>query len=274
MSPTTVAALIDQLDLERIGPTTFRGRTGDPITGPYARLFGGLIAAQSLRAAQASVPDDRHAHSLHGYFLAPGRTGDPVELDVDPLRDGRSFNTRRVVVRQHDQPIFTLVVSFHRDEAGEEFQVDAPDAPDPDAPGERWVPGYPPAEVFEFRDVPLPPPDAQGPDPATMRFWARTVEPLPDDRGLHLCVLAYLSDLSGLTASARAIGLDWTSMQAASLDHTVHFHRPLRLDRWVLVDMRPVSNSGNRGLVRNTIHDRDGVLGASVTQEALVRKVR
>jgi acyl-CoA thioesterase-2 len=270
MTSPPVAALIDQLDLERIGPTTFLGRTGDPLGGPYARLFGGLIAAQSLRAAQASVPADRHAHSLHGYFLAPGKTGDPVELDVDPLRDGRSFNTRRVVVRQGDQPIFTLVVSFHRDEPGREFQVDAPDAPDPDT-GTPWIPGYPPAEVFEFREVPLA--DDRGPDPATMRFWARTRAPLPDDRGLHLCVLAYLSDLSGLTASARAIGLEWGAMQAASLDHTVHFHRPLRLDRWVLVDMRPVSNSGSRGLVRNTIHDREGVLGASVTQEALVREI-
>ncbi len=274
MSMSPVAALIDQLDLERIGPTTFRGRTGDPPADPHARLFGGLIAAQSLRAAQASVPGDRHAHSLHGYFLAPGRTGDPVELEVDPLRDGRSFHTRRVVVRQHDQPIFTLIASFHRDEDGREFQIDPPDAPDPATPGSEWVPGYPRGDVFECRDVPLPSTHAQGPEPATMRYWARTVEPLPDDRGLHMCVLTYLSDLSGLTASARAVGLDWTSMRATSLDHTVHFLRPLRLDHWVLVDMRPVSNSGSRGLVRNAIYDRDGVLGASVAQEGLVREIR
>jgi len=213
---------------------------------------------------------------MHGYFLAPGKAGEALTLDVTKLRDGRAFSTRHVVARQGDEPIFTLTASFQREEAGAQYQVAAAEVPEPDSPDADWAdrphPDYPPAAAFEFRDVHVPPLPRQGPRPAVKRWWARTVEPLPDDLGLHACILTYLSDLNALTAIAATIGVEWDEpRRTASLDHSVHFHRPIRLDDWVLVEMCPVSNGGNRGLVRNTMHSRSGVLGASVSQEGLVR---
>lgn len=277
MPASPVADLLDQLQLEAEGPTTFRARSGGPAEGAaYFRMFGGLVAAQALRAGQMTVRPGLHANSLHGYFMAEGQLDTDVVLEVDALRDGRSFSTRSVVARQNGRAIFSLLASFHTVEEGGEYQIPASDVPDPDDTGVTWqdrpYPHYPPAAVFEFRDIPMPPIDSQGPRPSVARWWARTVEPLPDDRDLHTCVLTYLSDLHGLTAIAVPLGIPWREKrQTASLDHSVHFHRPIRMDDWVLVEMSPVSNSGNRGLVRNTIHARDGALGASVSQEGLLR---
>jgi acyl-CoA thioesterase-2 len=271
-----VADLLDQLQLEAAGPTTFRAQTGGPGEGSHFRMFGGLVAAQALRAGQLTVRPGFHANSLHGYFIAEGKLGEELVLEVDALRDGRSFSTRSVVARQDGRAIFSLLASFHADEVGGEYQVAASDVPDPEDASATWSdrphPDYPPAAVFEFRDVPVPPLDSQGSRPSAARWWARTVEPLPDDRDLHTCVLTYLSDLHGLTSIAIPLGVPWNERrQTASLDHSVHFHRPIRMDEWVLVEMCPVSNSGNRGLIRNTIHARDGGLGASVSQEGLLR---
>lgn len=279
MPASPVADLLDQLELEADGPTTFRARTGGPRQGGYSRMFGGLVAAQALRAGQATVRPGFHANSLHGYFMAEGEPGEELVLEVDPLRDGRSFSTRGVVARQNGRAIFSLLASFHTDEKGGEYQITAAEVPAPEDPDATWTdrphPDYPPAAVFEFRDIPVPAMESQGPRPVVARWWARTVEPLPDDRDLHTCVLTYLSDLHGLTAIAIPLGVPWHERrQTASLDHSVHFHRPIRMDDWVLVEMSPVSNSGNRGLVRNTIHARDGVLGASVSQEGLLRLSR
>jgi acyl-CoA thioesterase-2 len=274
-----VANLLDQLQLESVGPATFHARTGGPGEGGYFRMFGGLVAAQSLRAAQLTVSPGLHANSLHGYFIAEGKLDQELVLEVDALRDGRSFSTRSVVARQNGRAIFSLLASFHVDEDGDEYQIAPSEVPDPDDTTTAWSqrphPDYPPAAVFEFRDIPVPPLADQGARPAAARWWARTVEPLPDDRDLHTCVLTYLSDLHGLTAIAIAVGVPWHERrQTASLDHSVHFHRPIRLDDWVLVEMCPISNSGNRGLVRNTIHARNGTLGASVSQEGLLRLQR
>jgi acyl-CoA thioesterase-2 len=272
-----VADLLDQLRLEPTGPTTFRARTGGPAEGDaYFRMFGGLVAAQALRAAQLTVRPGFHANSLHGYFIAEGRLDEELVLEVEALRDGRSFSTRGVTARQNGRAIFSLLASFHTGEEGGEYQIAASTVPGPDDPDAVWTdrphPGYPPAAVFEFRDIPVAPLETQGPRPSAARWWARTVEPLPDDRDLHTCVLTYLSDLHGLTAIAVPLGIGWQQRrQTASLDHSVHFHRPIRMDEWVLVEMCPVSNSGNRGLVRNTIHAHDGTLGASVSQEGLLR---
>ena len=277
MPASPVADLIDQLQLEAIDPTTFRARTGGPPEGAtYFRMFGGLVAAQALRAGQMTVRPGFHANSLHGYFIAEGKLDTELVLEVEPLRDGRSFSTRSVTARQNGRAIFSLLASFHTDEQGGEYQLPPAEVPEPDDTGATWTdrphPDYPPAAVFEFRDIPVPPLESQGPRPSVARWWARTVEPLPDDRDLHTCVLTYLSDLHGLTSIAIPLGVPWNERrQTASLDHSVHFHRPIRMDDWVLVEMCPVSNSGNRGLVRNTIHARDGVLGASVSQEGLLR---
>lgn len=276
MPERPVAALLDQLELEPVGGSTFRTRPGEPGSGWYRYLFGGLIAAQSLRAAQLTVREGHSAHSLHGYFLAAGRAGEPLTLDVSRLRDGRAFSTRHVIARQDGEAIFSLTASFHREEHGAQFQLPVAEVPDPDSPGTDWAdrphPDHPPTAVFEFRDVRVPPLPDQGPRPVATQWWARTVETLPHDPDLHTCVLTYLSDVNALTAIAAAIGVGWDEpRRTASLDHSVHFHRPIRMDDWVLVEMCPVSNCGNRGLVRNTIHTRSGVLGASVSQEGLIR---
>jgi acyl-CoA thioesterase-2 len=271
-----VTDLLEQLQLETTGSTTYRAHTAGPQEGSYYRLFGGLVAAQALRAGQLTVRPGFHANSLHGYFIAEGKPGEDVVLEVDTLRDGRSFSTRSVVARQDGRAIFSLLASFHADEEGGEYQLTRADVPDPDDAGATWSdrphPDYPPAAVFEFRDIPVRPLKSQGDHPIAARWWARTIAPLPDDRDLHTCVLTYLSDLHGLTAIAIGLGVPWNERrQTASLDHSVHFHRPIRMDDWVLVEMCPVSNSGNRGFVRNTIHAPDGLLGASVAQEGLLR---
>lgn len=214
-----------------------------------------------------------------GYFLAPGKAGEVLTLEVTRLRDGRAFSTRQIVARQHDDAVFSLTASFQREETGAQYQIAAAEVPTPDSPEADWAnrphPGFPPTAFFEFRDVHVPRLEQQGPRPAVKRWWARTVESLPDDAALHACVLTYLSDLNALTAIAAAIGVVWDEpRRTASLDHSVHFHRPIRMDDWVLVEMCPVSNSGNRGLVRNTMHSRSGVLGASVAQEGLIRMSR
>jgi acyl-CoA thioesterase-2 len=238
-----------------------------------------LIAAQALRAAQLTVREGQRVHSLHGYFVAGGKAGEALALDVAELRNGSAFSIRHVIVRQRDEVLFSMTASFQREETGAQYQIAAAEVPDPDTPEAAWAPrphpDFPPASYFEFRDIHVPPAVQQGTRPAVTRWWARTAEPLPDDPDLHACVLAYLSDVNALTAIAAAIGIEWDRpRRTASLDHSVHFHRPIRLDDWVLVEMCPVSNGGNRGLVRNTMHSRSGVLGASVSQEGLIRIAR
>jgi acyl-CoA thioesterase-2 len=276
MTARAPVTLLDQLDLEALGDTTFRSRTGGPGTGWYRYLYGGLVAAQSLRAAQLTVRPEHHVHSLHGYFLAAGKAGDAITLNVTTLRDGHAFSARHVIAEQGGEMIFGMSASFHREETGAQFQIQAAEVPEPDSGSAEWAdrphPDFPPASAFEFRDVRVPPLAEQGSRPAVTRWWARSVEQLPDDRDLHACVLTYLSDLNALTAIAAAIGVGWDEpRRTASLDHCVHFHRPIRMDDWVLVEMCPVSNGGNRGLVRNTMHSRSWVLGASVSQEGLLR---
>lgn len=279
MPARPISELLDQFELESTGDNNFRALTGEHGTGWYRYLFGGLIAAQSLRAAQLTAPEGHHVHSMHGYFLAEGTAGDPLTLDVTKLRDGRAFSTRHVVARQGGEVIFSMTASFQREESGAQYQIAATEVPDPDSRDTGWAarphPEFPPAAFFEFRDIRVPPMERQGPRPAAKRWWARTVGTLPDDPDVHACILTYLSDLNALTAIAAAIGVEWDEpRRTASLDHAVHFHRPIRMDDWVLVEMCPVSNGGNRGLVRNTMHSRSGVLGASVSQEGLIRVPR
>lgn len=263
--------LLELLDLEQLDRDLFRGHNIEhELDG---RLFGGLIAAQALRAAQRSVDADHSVHSLHSYFMRAGRQGVPVILHADRIRDGRSFTTRRVVAAQHGEAIFTLAASFQRPELGPEYAISpAADAPVPEEAVHQPTPfdeyhGRAALQVIE-----LMPYDA-GPDSAgsTRRAWVRTDGLLPDDPALQACVLAYMSDFAAVFASAKAIPVDPANIMTASLDHALWFHRPIRLDDWVLVDQRPISNSNSRGLVVGSIHSRDGVLGASLAQEALVR---
>ena len=198
-------------------------------------------------------------------------------MHVDRIRDGRSFTTRRVVAVQDGEVIFNLSASFHRDEPGGEYQVGLPEGvPDPDddedwyrSPLSRFTDLMP----LELRELPLVEADEHGHYESTRRVWLRTRGPLPDDRALHACVLTFASDMGAVFAAAIPVGGGPDSIMAASLDHAVWFHRPVRLDEWVLFDLHPVSNAGSRGLVVGTFHSRDGALAASVAQEALVRRL-
>lgn len=272
-------------DLERTGEDAFRA--ANPQRGPWTRVFGGQVAAQAVRAAQLTVPEDRAIHSLHAYFLRPGRVGEPIDLRVERPRDGRSFTTRYVAAVQRDEVIFDAIASFHVAEEGPEHQVPiALDVPSPErSPSPELPPEFRRGRMrsmmpFDMRELGPQPPDA-GPYRSTRRVWFRTAGALPDDPALHACVLAFASDM-GVVMAARAPVSDedmWSPVtwgdrfMTASLDHSVWFHRPIRADEWVLMDLRTISNSGARGLAMGTMHTREGVLGVSIAQEALIRPI-
>ena len=276
VEPPTVDRLLALLEVERLDRDLFRAAV--PVQTHTGRLFGGQVAAQALRAATHTVDVEHNPHSLHGYFLRPGDPQRPVLLHVDRIRDGRSFTTRTVVAVQEGEAIFELTASFHRDEPAGEYQVALPEGiPDPEgafACHEPPISRFSMASPFEMREIPNPPADGHGLLVSTRRVWLRTRGALPDDRALHACVITFVSDMGAVYAAALAVGGGIGITMGASLDHAVWFHRPIRPDGWMLFDLRPVSNSGSRGLVHGTMHTRDGVLGASVTQEALIRPVR
>jgi acyl-CoA thioesterase-2 len=235
-----------------------------------------------------TVPEDRVAHSIHAYFLRPGDVRRPIVYDVDRIRDGGSFTTRRVVALQKGQPIFNLAASFQVPEPGFDHADEMPDAPDPDALQseqallaaqldrlprvlrERALTERP----LEMRPVnPSPNPLAPAPQPARKMVWLRAVSRLPDDPALHTALLAYASDWSLLTTALLPHGVTWLTpgMQVASIDHVMWFHRPVRMDEWVLHVIDSPSAQGARGLVRGRIFTRDGRLVASTAQEGLMR---
>ena len=261
-----VAELLRVLDLEELDRDIFRGVNppGDP---RRSRLFGGQVAAQAARAASLTVPADRSLHSLHGYFLRAGQADRPTILHVDRDRDGRSFSARHVAARQDGKVIMSLLVSFHVDEDGHEFQTPSvvatvpppEELPEPDAtPNHR--------AIFDLRMLGVGPTrGAYGRSPH--RYWARARAELPDDRLLHACVLTYLSDIG--TGLAKLD--DERPRGGPSLDHAVWFHRPARMDDWVLVDLVPAAAAGGRGFYTGTVHDRHGRLLATIAQEHVSR---
>jgi acyl-CoA thioesterase-2 len=259
--------LVEMLALERLDRDLFRGH--NPTSARHGRLFGGHVAAQALRAAAYTDDSDHFPHSLHGYFLRPGRLELPSTLQVHRIRDGRSFTTRRVVVVQDGEAIFSLAASFHRDEPGGDYQVPQPlgvPAPDEVAARDDGDGGH--LSPFDVREV-LDETATHG--RSTRQIWVRTRGALDDDRTLHASVLTYLSDMGAVGAARRSLRLYHRRGLGASLDHAVWFHRPVRTDQWLLFDMQPVSASGARALVVGTLHDGAGVLGASMAQEVLVR---
>jgi acyl-CoA thioesterase II len=264
---TRPETLIDILDLERIEEDIFRGRS--PEAGPQ-RVFGGQVAGQALVAAGRTVPAERAVHSLHAYFIRPGDPVVPIVYTVDRTRDGRSFSTRRVTAIQHGEVIFTLSASFHRPETGLEHQVPMPDAPDPEGLPDRWSRPWP----VEIRYAGEPPwaRDGRPAEPRSM-VWIRVRGPLPDDPLVHVCAVAYASDMSLLDSVLLAHGLTWDAegLSAASLDHAMWFHWPFRADEWLLYVQESPAASGARGLAQGRIFRRDGRLVASVVQEGLIR---
>ena len=258
------------LDLEQIERDVFRAPNPGAEGG---RLFGGQVASQALRAAQLTVEAEHHAHSVHSFFLRPGRYGVPILLRVDRIRDGRSFSTRRVVAWQKGEAIFNLDASFHGVEAGPEFALPSPsETPRPDEieRADRWGSHHDP---IDSRKVDL------GDAPAR-RVWFKAVQPLPDDPATHACVITYATDMGPMGAVRRAYAsvsdgeLGFGGMMGASLDHVLWFHRPARADEWLLYDIEAVATSGARGLARGTLHTADGALVASVAQEVLLRTAK
>jgi acyl-CoA thioesterase-2 len=276
--------VIDLLDLEQIEVNIFRGES--PEGERRQRVFGGQVAGQALVAAGRTVPADRPVHSLHAYFIRPGDPTVPLVYVVEPVRDGRSFTTRRVTAIQHGKTIFTLSASFHRSEPGFEHADAMPEVPGPDEvepTAERLRRLYGPAadeytwpNPIDIRHVgPLTAEASREPSLITSRnvVWLRADGELPDDPLLHVCLMTYASDMTLLDTVLLAHGTSWSDglITGASLDHAMWFHRPFRADRWLLyVQDSPVA-SGARGLARGEVFTRDGELVVSVVQEGLLR---
>jgi acyl-CoA thioesterase II len=277
--------LIATLDLEKLEENLFRGTS--PQVG-WQRVFGGQVIAQALVAAQRTVVESRFVHSLHAYFMRPGDPSIPIVYEVDRIRDGGSFTTRRVVAVQHGKAIFSLSASFQEDEDGFEHQQAIPPVPTPEELGgegdivSRYVENAPEAirrywlrpRPIEF--CPAYPEDyfnRQQLEPL-QNVWVRTTGPSPDDRRLRAAILAYLSDMTLLDTSLYAHGTSVfdSRLQVASLDHAMWFHRDFSLDDWLLYVQDSPSASGARGMTRGSLYDRQGVLIASVAQEGLIRK--
>ncbi len=274
--------LVGLLDLERIEVDIFRGRQPNDAV---QRVFGGQVAGQALVAAGRTVPTDRPVHSLHAYFLRPGDPSIPIVYEVDRIRDGRSFTTRRVVAIQHGKPIFNLSASFALAESGLEHQLPMPAVPPPDglptfaeriAPfGARLGPISRLPRPIDLRYVEDPPwvSRADGPREPRQQVWLRTDGDLPDDPLVHVCALTYASDMTLLDSVLAAHGLAWRldDVIGASLDHAMWFHRPFRADEWLLYDSESPSAAGSRGLAAGRIFTADGRHVVSVVQEGLIR---
>jgi acyl-CoA thioesterase-2 len=273
-----VDRLVSLLEPERLDQDTFGAATGSG-TG---RLFGGLVAAQAVVAAGRTVAEGS-LHSLHAYFLRPGKQGTPVRLQVDRIRDGRTFTTRRVVVEQSGESIFNLSASFTRPESGISHQDPMPEAPDPE--------GVPDWEEVRARilgdpdkrrtgqpvEIRVCDPDSADPSvrlPAYKRMWMRPSGTIPDDPLLHAAVLVYASDRTLVSTIGRPHGLTWGRRVAASLDHALWLHRTPRFDDWILYVTRSPAAHAARGVVFGAMYARDGTRVASVAQEGLVRVPR
>jgi acyl-CoA thioesterase-2 len=260
----------EPLDLSRVfelephGPDTFLGES-PPY--PWGRIYGGLVVAQGLWAATQTVKPEHGVHSLHAYFILGGDPAEPVRYEVDRIRNGRSFTTRRVVARQSGGAILSLACSFQREEGGTNTQSATLSAeiPRPQDLAAHWDAGA------ERCDV-----DLEGAPPRSVA-WGRFPLPLGDDLRLHACAIAYLSDMNAMgairTSHPQGVGKTWEHFATtASLDHAMWFHRPARADQWLLIDMSAHGVAGMRGLATGLVFREDGVHAASIAQEGLVRE--
>ena len=275
--------IIDTLALERIEVNLFRGHAPKN-EGP--RIFGGLVIAQALRAAYATV-EQSLCHSLHCYFLRPGDPSIPILFDVDRARNGRSFSTRRVTAIQHGEQIFNLAASFQHPEEGVEHQEPMPDVPSPEDLADEQelrralTENLPPLMrqmAARPRPIDMRPVDPQNfmagkPAPPVQYVWMRAAQPIGDDPVFNQAVLAYASDMSFLSTAMRPHGMNWQTpgLQSASIDHAIWFHRPSNFSEWHLYVQKSPSASGARGFNLGEIYTQQGVLVASAAQEGLMR---
>ncbi|MFT4081430.1 MAG: acyl-CoA thioesterase II [Nocardioides sp.] len=279
------AELVRLLDLEELDTDLFRGEMA--AHNLRGRVFGGQVAAQALIAAMRSASEGFSVHSMHSYFLLPGDPAKPIIYETQRIRDGRSFETRRVAARQNGRDIYYLTANFQRHEEGFEHQDQMPDVPPPEkcvdflavmagatdddtrSLAREWA-------ALEVRAVGNSllglEPDPHR--PAQQRVWLRVAGDLPDDPVLHTAAFTWASDLSLLGSSLAAHTLDHTEAQTASLDHTIWYHRPMRADRWWLYDQESPSASGGRGLGIGRVFTADGVLAATAAQEGIIRPRR
>jgi acyl-CoA thioesterase-2 len=230
------------------------------------RVFGGMVVAQALSAALQTVEPSRPVHSLHGYFLRPVPQGSTLEITVRAVRDGRSFSTREVTSLVDGQAAFTMVASFHVPEDGEEYQLSMPDVAGPDTL-ESWDTAVP----LDFRELGPTPVAEDGTYRSTRRTWVRAQHRV-EDPAVHQVLLAYLSDMTGASFRPGSLG-SWGAHTDASLDHALWFHRPARVDEWLLYDLQAVLNSAGRATVRGLLFTQAGELCLSMAQELLIRRI-
>ena len=283
--PTSAAELVELLDLETIDLNLFRGTQPDTL---LQRVFGGQVAAQALVAGARTVEEPRAVHSLHSYFLRPGDTAVPIVYDVERIRDGKSFSTRRIVARQHGRAIYYMTASFQVPEDGFDHQDTMPDVPGPDEAvdlgalfrqrspdhGQEWVREW---AALDLRYVGDSRPGGAMPadeHPSQSRLWIRVNGTLADDPLLHKAAFTYASDMTllGSTLVPHGTHISDPAMQSASLDHTIWFHRPFRADEWLLYDQVSPSASDARGLAIGRVFTEDRRLVATVAQEGLIRR--
>jgi acyl-CoA thioesterase-2 len=284
--PHSVVELLDLLELEQLEVDLYRGRQPDTA---MQRVFGGQVAAQALRAACHTVAEGRVVHSLHSYFLRPGDTSVPIVYDVERIRDGSSFSTRRVMARQHGRIIFYLTASYQVPEPGFTHHDAMPAVPEPERcptlgdvvsrltglQDRSWEREWAALDVRYAGDSRPGGEIPAGAEPARARIWLKASGAVPADPVTNTCVLTYASDLTLLGVSLVPHGqvISSPGVMAASLDHSMWFHQPFRADEWMLYDQHSPSASGARGFALGRVFSRGGTLVASVAQEGLIRPV-
>lgn len=275
--------ILDLLDVENIEENLYRGRNSPD----HHHVFGGQVLAQAIAAAYRTITEPRRLHSIHAYFLRAGDWNRPILYEVDRIRDGRSFTTRRVAAIQHGRAIFSMASSWQSEESGVEHSVPMPDVPQPESlrsdreayrkiaktrpEVERFAWRFDAIDSRQVESILMVSRDAH---PPMKHTWIRTRDQLPDDPEVHLCMLAYMSDLDFMSTSMLPHGRSparESGIQGASLDHALWFHRPFRADEWLLFAKRSPSAAGARGFVRGQFFNREGELVATAAQECLIR---
>lgn len=277
--------LLDLLHLEKIEEGLFRGQSEDL---GLRQVFGGQVVGQALYAAKQTVPAERSIHSFHSYFLRPGDSSTPIVYDVETLRDGNSFSARRISAIQHNKPIFNMTASFQSLETGFEHQNRMPDVPPPEGLMSELdiahklahlLPENVRDKFFGRQQLEMRPVQFHNPLEGSVQephryVWFRANGSMPDDQHVHQYLLGYASDFNLLPTALQPHGIGFLEpgMQVATIDHSMWFHRPFRIDNWLLYAVESSSASGARGFVRGQIYTRDGVLVATTVQEGVIRQ--